>query len=246
MTNQKMDRSFAFLEAISLVLALALAVSVAAAQPVKNLDKGQNNDKNLAQDQQGQGQPQGKGVGRPDDSGVGQEQRQAMGINNSNNGSATSTDNGQDKNPPDNQGQITAAEHRSTVATFVQGLLNVANREPGGIGDQVRVVAQAQNDSQEKTAAAVDALQNRSAIKTFLIGSDYKNLGTLRSETAKTQNQLDQLNRLLPNVASDTDKAELQNQIAALQAQQLKINNFVKTNESNFSLFGWFVKLFNR
>lgn len=272
--KQKTDRSFAFLGAIFTVFALTLAISVGAAQPVKNQDKGQINDKILAQEQQGQGQS-GKGVDQLNSRGieqgtnnnidnnaggdsVGANNREAgneninngnamsAGNENSNNGNATSSDNGQDKNPSDNQGQITAAEHRGAVATFVQGLLDVANREPGGIGEQVRVVARAQNDSKDQVAAAVDAVQNRSAIKTFLIGSDYKNLGALRSEMAKTQNQLDQLNRLLPNVASDTDKAELQNQIAALQAQQLKIDNFVKTNESKFSLFGWFVKLFNK
>lgn len=41
-----------------------------------------------------------------------------------------------------NNSQLTGATHRSRVATFVQGLLNVASRTPSGIGEQVRTVAQ--------------------------------------------------------------------------------------------------------
>ena len=44
----------------------------------------------------------------------------------------------------------TASNHRSVVSTFVHSLLDVAGRE-GGIGQQVRIIAQQQNDSLEET-----------------------------------------------------------------------------------------------
>lgn len=147
-----------------------------------------------------------------------------------------------------NQGndQLNGAEHRSAVATFVQSLLNVADREEGGIGDQVRVIANAQNDSKDDVADAIDKIHNRSKVKTFLIGTDYKNIGQLRSEMVKTENQIDQLNKLLDQTTDADDKITLQAQIQALGQEQQKINDFLKANESKFSLFGWFVKLFNK
>jgi len=145
-----------------------------------------------------------------------------------------------------NDKQINGAEHRSTVATFVQTLLNVADREQEGIGEEVRVVAQQQNETKDEVADAIDKIQNRSKIKTFLIGTDYRNLGALRSEMVQTRNRLEQLSRLLENIQSEEDKTELQNQIQTLEQEQQKIEDFIKAQEGKFSLFGWLVKLFNK
>ena len=143
-------------------------------------------------------------------------------------------------------GKANGAEHRSAVATFVQNLSDVADNEKGGIGDQIKVVASEQNDSKDKVADAIDKIQNRNGIKTFLIGTDYKNVGQLRSEMVKTGNQIEQLTRLSSQTTNAESKTALSVQIQALEQEQQKINDFLKTNESKFSLFGWFVKLFNK
>lgn len=142
-------------------------------------------------------------------------------------------------------GKVNAEEHRSTVANFVQSLLQVAERE-GGIGEQVRLVAQEQNQSASTTVQAMQKVEERSKIKTLFLGSDYKNLGTLRSEMVQTQNRLEQLNRLAENVENESDKTELQNQIQTLEQEQTKIETFIKDREDDFGLFGWLVKLFNK
>lgn len=156
--------------------------------------------------------------------------------------STTSTDNQQDKKQ---KGQIDIEEHRGVVATFVQGLLNVADRE-GGIGEQVRVIAREQNESVSSTIRAVEKVQIRNKVKTFLIGSDYKNLGALRSAMVEVRNRLEKLDKLMEDALSDDDKTELQNQVDALGQERTKIEDFVKAREGKFSLFGWLVKLFNK
>lgn len=143
----------------------------------------------------------------------------------------------------DNKGQVNAESHRSTVANFVQSLLTVADRE-GGIGQQVKVIAEQQNDSNEKVAESIDKVEKRGKFKTFLIGTDYKNTGALRSEMVKTRNQIEQLNRLVDKAENDQDKTELQAQIQTLEQEQANIDNFITQNENKFSLFGWAVKLF--
>lgn len=141
--------------------------------------------------------------------------------------------------------QINVEEHRSAVSNFVQSLLSVADREEG-IGEQVRVIAQQQNQSASTTVQAMEKVQTRSKVKTFFLGSDYKNLGTLRSEMVQTESRLEQLNKLVENTQNDADKTELQNQVQVLEQEQVKIESFLKTNENQFSLFGWFTKLFNK
>ncbi|MBM3257684.1 MAG: hypothetical protein FJZ05_00485 [Candidatus Nealsonbacteria bacterium] len=143
------------------------------------------------------------------------------------------------------QGQVNAEQHKSAVADFVQGLLQIADRQ-GGIGEQVRTIAQQQNQSASTTVQAMEQIQTRSRIKTFLMGTDYKNLGVLRSEFVQTRNRLEQLNKLMENVQNTAEETELQNQIQALEQEQTKIEDFIESQEGQFSLFGWLLKLFNR
>lgn len=149
------------------------------------------------------------------------------------------------QNTEENEEQETASSHRSVVATFVQSILSVADRE-GGIGEQVRVIAQQQNDALEETTEKIKGIENRNKIKTFLFGSDYKNLGALRSEMVKTRNRIEQLKRLVERTTVEEDKTTLQTQIQALELEQTKITDFITTNESKISLFGWLLKLLNK
>ena len=140
---------------------------------------------------------------------------------------------------------VNGEEHRSAVANFVHSLLDVAEREKGGIGEQVRVVAQEQARVQEKVADQIEAIEKRNKIKTFLIGTDYKNIGALRSEMVQLRNRIQQINQVMEQVKNEEDRTELMNQIQAMEQEMTNIAAFIKANESKFSLFGWLVKLFN-
>jgi len=131
------------------------------------------------------------------------------------------------------------------VATFVQSLLAVADRE-GGIGQQVKVIAEQQNETKDRASDLINAVENRNKVKIFFIGTSYKNLGELRSQMVQTRNQIDQLKRLADKAENEGDKVELQSQIQVLEQEQTNINNFITQNESKFSLFGWAVKLFRK
>lgn len=136
-----------------------------------------------------------------------------------------------------------AESHRNAVAAFVQGLLVVADRE-GGIGQEVRVIANQQNDVKDRAADLIYAVDNRSGIKTFFIGTSYRNLGELRGQTVQARNQIEQLKRLAGKAENEQSKIELQAQIRMLEQEQANIDSFIAKNESKFSLFGWAVRLF--
>lgn len=133
--------------------------------------------------------------------------------------------------------------HRSAVATFVHSLLAIADRD-GGIGAEVRAVAQAQNDAATTTAEAMAKVENRSALATLLLGTDWKSIGVLKSEIRRTESNIARLEALLDDTTDVTVRADLETQIQALKDEQVKIEAFVEAHEDSFSLFGWFTKLF--
>lgn len=157
----------------------------------------------------------------------------------------------------ENRGQQQAAQQQSAVASTVQNIRTdddaatddddadeVMDERGAGIGAQVREVAHQQHASKKSVDDAVEAVQQRGAVKTFLIGSDYKNLGQLRSEMVRTRNQIAQMERLHSQAQTDDDRALAQEQLRVLQQEQERITETITAHEEKFSLFGWAVKLF--
>ena len=134
-------------------------------------------------------------------------------------------------------------DHRSNVSAFVHNLLNIANRS-GGIGAEVRAIAHEEDDSSTTTIESINKVEARGKFKTFLIGSDYKNLGMIRSELAKTDNRIERLQAAASSTTSVSVKADIAAQIKLLQDDKLKVTAFVEAHENTFSLLGWFVKIF--
>jgi hypothetical protein len=162
-------------------------------------------------------------------------------------GNATSTEmrNEHASTTAEAQGETMSGAYRSAVATFVQSLLSVANRE-GGIGAEVRTIAQSQNDSASTTATAMAKVDAKGPLATFLFGSDYKNLGVIQSELATTTNNIDQLQSVIASTTDATDKATLTDQLQSLESQQASLSAYVSAHENVFSLFGWLNKLLTK
>lgn len=140
---------------------------------------------------------------------------------------------------------ITGDQHKSFVAKFVESLNKVADSDKK-IGEQVREIAKAQHENDENVANAVDEVQNRGKFKTFLIDTDYKNIGKIRSESVNTEQRIEKLQKLVDQATTQSVKDSLLAEIAAIKAEQVKLDTFIKQHESTFSLFGWFAKLFTR
>ncbi|NTW27311.1 MAG: hypothetical protein HGA36_03235 [Candidatus Moranbacteria bacterium] len=157
----------------------------------------------------------------------------------------TTQDKAKEDKPKTKKVKVSAQEHRSMVATFVQSLLAVADRE-GGIGQEVKVIAQQQNETKDRAADLINAVEGRSKVKTFFIGTSYKNLGELRSQMVQARNQIEQLKKLADKAENPENKTELQTQIQTLEQQQIGLDSFIAENESKFSLFGWAVKMFRK
>lgn len=144
---------------------------------------------------------------------------------------ASSTDRGQDET------------NRSAVATRVQELLRVADRD-GGIGEQVREVAREYASSTERVEKAKTEVEGRPTWMQVLIGADYRNLGALRSEVVTTENQINRLSEARDRAVSAEVKASLEAEIAALRDMASSTKAFIEEKESGFSLLGWLFRMF--
>jgi hypothetical protein len=67
----------------------------------------------------------------------------------------------------------------------------------------------------------------------------------LRSEIATSSREIERLKMLATETTNASDKASLEAQISVLEANQIKVDQFIKDHENTFSFLGWFVRLFN-
>lgn len=160
-------------------------------------------------------------------------------------GAGSTTSETAQNNQGDNNATSTGESNRSEVATRVQALLSIANRD-GGIGAEVRTIAHDYASSTDKIDTAKAEVDGRPGWMTFLIGSDYKNLGAIRSELSTTQNSINRLTSARDRATDPTVKADLTAQVTALTNSASTTDAFVTAHENSFSLFGWFFHAFNR
>lgn len=145
----------------------------------------------------------------------------------------------------DRKGATVSAEHQSTVAKAIQAILS-ASATNVKIGEQIRVIAKQQNDTHTAMADNIAEIETESKVKTFLVGTNYKTIGALRSDLAKSQASIEQLKRTIEQTTDATLKATLLAEVKTLEIEQASIEAFVEAKASSFSLFGWAVKLFSK
>lgn len=138
---------------------------------------------------------------------------------------------------------VQAEQRRSQVANAVQEMLQVAERN-GGIGQQVRTIAQNQNQNQEKIEASLQKVQSRSGFTRFFIGPNYGEIKNAQKLLEQNREQIKQLNQIKNQLVNQGDQQQLAEQIQVLEQANLQIENSLGTAQKGFSLFGWMFRLF--
>ncbi|MEA3272864.1 MAG: hypothetical protein U9P90_04335, partial [Patescibacteria group bacterium] len=129
-------------------------------------------------------------------------------------------------------------ERRSRVSNAVREMLQVADRS-GGIGEQIRVVAQEQNRVQEEAENALTEANNRGRFMKFIIGPDFRRLKTVEERLENHTQKLDELEDLRGQLENEEDKALLDEQIEVMENVKQELEEQVVENKKGFSLFGW-------
>jgi hypothetical protein len=145
--------------------------------------------------------------------------------------------------PDKAKGTTNSQLHQKKTEEVVQNLEQVATQEESSgntqISNKIEQVAQEQDQTQEQTSAAIEGVEKRGKIKTFLVGTDYKNLGQLRSSLVHNRNQIRKLTQTISQVQNGGDVTLLQEQLTTLMQERERIKAVITANESSFSLFGW-------
>ncbi|HEY0221043.1 MAG TPA: hypothetical protein VGC58_02360 [Candidatus Paceibacterota bacterium] len=137
----------------------------------------------------------------------------------------------------------TSTDHMNAVIDLVLRLNSVADKD-NGVGVEVRAVAKEQASTSERVSKNIEKVEMRGAVKTFLVGSDYKTLGELRSDMKVTENSISRLTKAKEKAVDASVKSELETQIKVLEKEEVKIDTFIEAKKGKASLFGWLVKLF--
>jgi len=132
----------------------------------------------------------------------------------------------------------------SEVANRVQQILQ--NNPSGGIGQQVREVARAQNQFQTQVQTQLDKLNSKSKLAKLLLGTDYQAVKVLKTQMEQNQLKIKQLEELKNQLQDSEEIAVVDKVITNLTQENSFINEKITAEEKTKSLLGWFVKLFNR
>ncbi len=154
--------------------------------------------------------------------------------------------NAQEKKQNQNQnktGTATAEERRSLVANAVQEMLQVADRS-GGIGQEIKTIAQTQTQNQEKLEAGLEKIKIRNGLIKLLVGPDYTEIDSAKKILEQNREQIKQLQEVKNKLVNQGDQQTLMQQIQNLEQINLEAENTLNSSQNGFSLFGWMFKLF--
>ncbi|MDD5464435.1 MAG: hypothetical protein PHP62_04760, partial [Candidatus Moranbacteria bacterium] len=107
-------------------------------------------------------------------------------------------------------------QKRNQVANAVQAILQVAGRSDG-IGQQVRVIAQNQNQNQTKLEQNIEKIQSRGGFAKFLVGPNYGEIKDAQKTLEQNKEQIRQLNQIRTQLSNEGDQQQLAEQIKTLE-----------------------------
>lgn len=143
-----------------------------------------------------------------------------------------------------NNSSINISEQkRSIVANAVQEMVKVADRN-SGVGEQIKIIAQTQNQNQEQLETSTQKIQTRSGFAKFFIGPDYGEIKKSRKLLEQNKEHIRQLNRLMPQITNQDDQKQITEQIQRLEQINQQTETSLNEAQKGFSILGWIFRLF--
>ena len=133
--------------------------------------------------------------------------------------------------------------HKQKVQEVVNNLTEISDEEEQ-MGNQetsedIDEVATEEEEKMDEVGDAIGAVETRPKWKTLLLGSDYKNLGQLRSYLAHNTNSIRKLSQAQGEVLANGNEAEVQAQLGQLLQERERIRGVIMAHESEFGVLGW-------
>lgn len=134
-----------------------------------------------------------------------------------------------------------AEKFRNRVQEVAQELRDVAGKDQN-IGEEISEVAKEQGEIADEDGEAMEAVETRGKFRSFLFGTDYRNIGKIRRNMVRSQNHINRLESARERATSDEVKEQINEKIADLQQIQSDTETFIQEYEDKFSLLGWLMK----
>lgn len=152
----------------------------------------------------------------------------------------------------ESKGETNAQVHKIKTQSVVQNLERLAAKEENKGSEKelkaknmIRQAVRNQEQIQTSTAESIEKVEKRSKVKSFFLGTDYKNLGQLKSNLVQNRNEIMQLTRAMQSIENSEELETIQEQVQVLMQERERIKAVVANNEGGFSLFGWVFRFMN-
>lgn len=116
----------------------------------------------------------------------------------------------------------------------------------GGIGPQVKEIAQDQIKLQEEIKSDVSLLNSRSGLTKFFVGSDKKLVKSMEQRMEQNRLMIQQLEELKLQTTNSGDLQQLQETIDLMTYQNTSLQDKIGQENKVNGIFGWLVNLFNK
>lgn len=148
----------------------------------------------------------------------------------------------EDKKPP----SINATLFKKNMVEAIEELDEVAVSENSEgnveVGEELQEIAETEEEVVEDVVEVIEEIEGENKFKVLLIGTDYKNLGKLRSNLVHNRNQIRKLTKTTEKVQSEESNLAIQEQLIVLTQERERIKDVIEENESQFSVLGWIRK----
>lgn len=116
----------------------------------------------------------------------------------------------------------------------------------GGIGQEVKEIAQSQTKLQDEIVSDVAKLNSRGVVAKFFIGTDKKLIKSMEQKMEQNRLMIKQLEELKLQTKNSGDLQQLQETIDLMTYQNTSLQNKVEKESKSNGMFGWLINLFNK
>lgn len=114
----------------------------------------------------------------------------------------------------------------------------------GGIGEQVRQIAQQQKTIQEEIKSNLEKVDNRQGWLKTLFGPNFQALKNMERLIEQNRLRIQKLSELKNQLTNQGEMTQLEEMIQSLVNQNTALQERINLERQTSSLFGWLFKLF--
>lgn len=136
-----------------------------------------------------------------------------------------------------------AREDMSEVANRVEEMLNT-RIENQGIDQQIREIAELQNQAQERIENQLQRIEKRTGLMKKIIGPNFKAIKNMEQLMMENQERIDELKNLSSQL-DEEESLEIEKMTDSLEEQNLSLKEKISQETESTGLLGWLFKLFS-